>query len=580
MGRFSLNRARLKDGRAPLLFSAHTTAAAMAALALAELAQFHHPWWAAMTVWLVAQPSRGLLIERCLARLAGTAVGALVAGALLYCFFDSPKTLLILLGIWLVLCAGIGNLFRHFRNYAWVLAGYSAAIVSLFGLAAPQPNPELATERVACTVIGILCSFAVSWLVTPKSTSAVPMEEQLERLVNTGIRWCMSSFSVSGAESDACLSRILGMIKALDESFDMTVAGSRSGKRKALHARQIIDALIVVLAVIHERTKDREPALWIIEFDHRRPGAENLAALIECVQRTSLRNVEHHQCLTALLALHDALKGERKPVSGWTRAVNHDWRAAGLSAVRPLSALTITALIWQLTGWGEGPVMMMTSVLFASLLSSHPNARKAVKDVFTGSLLGGCTGLIARAWLVPGSENPLLQLLSIAPFLLVGAFFMARPGTAKMAIDLNMTFLLMSQPGAALDSSLESLLPQAMAILLGVLAAAASLLLCQQTHPENTRLALARRIAQQTLKAARSTRPTSAYRRTRHLLVSLVLIDGTPDDLVKAAFSCMAATAPYCQEGIFQAPTILEKASNEARAAAQKLIALTTHSSP
>ena len=66
----------------PTLFALRTSAAALVALAVAYSFDVPHPWWAAMTVWLVAQPTRGLLLERSLARLAGTACGAL-AGALI-----------------------------------------------------------------------------------------------------------------------------------------------------------------------------------------------------------------------------------------------------------------------------------------------------------------------------------------------------------------------------------------------------------------------------------------------------------------------------------------------------------------
>lgn len=57
-------RQALAQARVPLVFSLHTTAAALLALALANAASIHHPWWAAMTVWLVAKPTRGLFIER------------------------------------------------------------------------------------------------------------------------------------------------------------------------------------------------------------------------------------------------------------------------------------------------------------------------------------------------------------------------------------------------------------------------------------------------------------------------------------------------------------------------------------
>lgn len=575
----SWKRARhtLASARAPLLFGLHTTAAALAALALAGAAGIHHPWWAAMTVWLVAQPTRGLFVERCAARLAGTAVGALAGGLLLYLLFDSPQALLVLLAIWLMLCAAIGNLFRHFKNYAWVLAGYTAAIVALFGLADPVLDPELATGRFACTVIGILCSSVTSWLFTPSSAPAALLDEQLERLVTGSLYWSMACPAHPSPGQPPELSQLLGMIKELDGSFDLAVAGSRSGKRKVRHAQQVVDSLLLVLAVVHKLTQQGEQVPWLCHFDNRRSDLENLDALIECVQQKTPQSVEYQQLLSALTVLHGILQGTENPASWWTRARHHDWRAASTAAVRPLSALTVTALIWQLTGWTNGPIMAMTSVLFASLFSSHSDTRTAVKDVFIGSLMGAAAGLTARIWLLPQAQGYVDLLLLIAPFLLTGAFLMARAKSAKMAIDLNMTFLLTAQPGVVFHGGLEGLLLQTLAILLGVMAAAGSLLLWQPYHPQNRRLALARRIARQTLQAVRLSSLASAHARARPLLRSLVLIDGNASDLVQAALTCVAVTTPPYPRGVSATPQLLEQAGHEIRLAAQALVALTTH---
>lgn len=230
-------RQALAQARAPLVFSLHTTVAALFALALANAADIHHPWWAAMTVWLVAQPTRGLFIERCIARMAGSVVGALVGGLLLYFFFAWPNLLLCLLALWLALCAAIGNFFRHFRNYAWVLAGYTAAIVALFGLADPVLDPELASGRVICTLLGILCSSCVSWLFTAKSEPSVLVEERLDALVSDCLHWCMVAPAQTAEGAD--LSRVLGAIKTLDGVLDLAAAGSRAGRQRYQRFRKI-----------------------------------------------------------------------------------------------------------------------------------------------------------------------------------------------------------------------------------------------------------------------------------------------------------------------------------------------------
>ena len=118
-----------------------------------------------MTVWVVAQPTRGLLLERSLARLAGTACGALAGALILYGLEDRPLPSIAALTSWLALCAGLGSIFRHFRNYGFVLAGYTAAIVIMFSLGHGTYDAGVALDRVLCTIIGIICSNSrlVTW---------------------------------------------------------------------------------------------------------------------------------------------------------------------------------------------------------------------------------------------------------------------------------------------------------------------------------------------------------------------------------------------------------------------------------
>ncbi len=552
----------LAVARAPLVFSLHTTAAALLALALASAASIHHPWWAAMTVWLVAQPTRGLFIERCIARLAGSIAGALVGGLLLYFFFAWPDLLLCLLALWLTLCAAIGNIFRHFRNYAWVLAGYTAAIVALLGLADPVLDPELASGRVICTLLGILCSCCVSWLFTAKLEPGALIEERFDALVNDCLHWCMGA--PVQTEGAADLSRMLGAIKTLDGVLDLVAAGSRAGRKRVRQAHEVIDALLVVVAVVHSLRETRSSPLCDARFDDDRSEQENLEA---CIAALRVQASASPQLLLALEGLQQCFKYPRGSVNWRKRLLNHDWRAATTSAVRPLSALIVAALLWRLSGWNEGAIMTMTAVLFASLFSSHNDAKAAVKDVFIGSILGASAGMITRLWLLPQLQSDWQLLLCIAPFLLIGAALMARARTAKLAIDLNMTFLLIAQPGVHLPSDLQQVALQALSILLGVLAAAAGLLLWSPALPAGRRLALARRIARQTRRATAPKGFVVAHLRARPLLRSLVVSDGYPSALVNSALSCVAATAPYRADDSPDLPVLAQAVSNAEQAA-------------
>jgi uncharacterized membrane protein YccC len=381
----------------PIFFALRTTVAALLALAAAAGYGTHHPWWAAMTVWLVAQPTRGLLLARSLARLAGTVSGAVAGAVILYSLEGRALPSLAALASWLALCAGLGSIFHHFRNYAFVLAGYTAAIVVLFGLGDGFFDPGLALDRVICTIVGIACS-------TVASLYGMPAGDARER---AGCR----QRSADPLTAD---------IGALDRALDEGAAGSLSEGRQARRVRR---PDVVLLGGV--------------------PSDFDLSSVLR-------------------------------------------------AASRPVMALAIAVAIWRSTAWQAGAMMAMTAALFASLFSSHDQGKEVLVHVLIGSVLGALTGIVARLFVLPYAHGLLSTLLCIAPFLLLGAWLMRRPATVKMAIDFNMTFLLMAQPTAP-PAGADVVLNEAAAILAGVLAVVATFWLILPARSPATPRMLARR---------------------------------------------------------------------------------------
>ncbi|PPU99351.1 hypothetical protein XhyaCFBP1156_03530 [Xanthomonas hyacinthi] len=454
------------------------TLAALLALAIAAGLGIHHPWWAAMTVWLVAQPTRGLLLERGLARLAGTALGALVGALILRGFGGDPALLLAAIACWLALCAGLGSMFRHFRNYGVVLAGYTAAIVVLFGFDDGALDAGLALDRVVCTVLGIVC-------VTLASIHGVPAARGENAAVRLDAlqRCCLARVEahLRGAEP-APPGPVIAGIGALDQAIDVDLAGSLSGRRVALRMRRVCALLLELVALT------------------LRPGAiaSGLPAMAESAD-DRLAVLSRHALAVEQPALADALDELRQARRGPdaalldARVLDIDLAAMLRAALRPALALAIAGALWWSTGWQMGAMMAMTAALFASLFSSNDQGNQALIHVLIGSLLGAVAGVGTRL-LLPHADGLPSVLLCIAPVLLLGAWLMQRPATAKMAIDLNMTFLLTAQPG--LPPVLAAVaLHQAAGIIAGVLVAVATFWLILPANPKERRRLLTRRIA-------------------------------------------------------------------------------------
>lgn len=148
--------------------AARLALAAWLAFSIAALLRVQNAYWAAMPIWVVAQPSRGLLLERALYRLCGTLLGALFGFAVLA--YDAPAVQLILLAAVIALFAGATHLLRGAKAYAALMAGMTAAVVVIPSALSLQNSWALA--RVECTLIGVLAVTLVLWLFTPKPRRA------------------------------------------------------------------------------------------------------------------------------------------------------------------------------------------------------------------------------------------------------------------------------------------------------------------------------------------------------------------------------------------------------------------------
>jgi uncharacterized membrane protein YccC len=515
--------------RRPFASAIRTTAAALLALAFAQMLDIHHPWWAAMTVWLVAQPTRGLLIERSLARLIGTICGA-IAGALIlvFCAQKLPMALSAL-AVWLALCSSLGTTFRHFRNYGFVLAGYTAGIVVLFGLIDGHADAGLAWDRVLCTAIGIVSSTLLSFRALPSKDPGA--ETHARSLLDRVLR--LIGDSPAGTESHADAS-LVAEIGAFDRAIDEQAAGSFRRRFDALRLRHISGVLLELVALT--RSPQGGIAMAAAAQDDPLLDTRQLAASAATAGRLALAKT--------LGDLAQALEpGQR---AAWNHfRVDFDIVAAFRAAARPVLALGIASVIWLATGWQAGAMMAMTAVLFTSLFSSHNHGNQMVVQVLIGTLAGAAAGLLVRVFLFPHVAGLLPMLLCVMPFLLACAWLMSQPATGKMAIDMAMTFLLTAQPGTA-PAPVEVVLPEAAAIAFGVFIAMGIFWLILPSRPDVRSTLLACRIVHLAdLIARNSDRPHSESRHEALRSTQMRLLDVTPADspIFIAAQACLATAA-------------------------------------
>ncbi len=115
--------------RAEWIFSLKAFAGAMLAVCLASWAGQPHPFWAMMTAYIVANPMAGAVRSKAVFRFCGTLVGGTAAVLLVPRFAHAPELLSLALALWVAGCLTLSLHDRTPRAYAFMLAGYTAALI-------------------------------------------------------------------------------------------------------------------------------------------------------------------------------------------------------------------------------------------------------------------------------------------------------------------------------------------------------------------------------------------------------------------------------------------------------------------
>lgn len=155
-----LNRAGIK--KAMLL-----ALSAWLAFILAVILKVDNPYWAAMPVWVIAQSTRGVLVERAIYRVIGTLIGA--GAGLLILTLVQPLWQLVLMVMVIFLSAGALHILQGVRSYIALLSGITVSVVVLPALLAPDQAFDLAWARIQCTLIGVLVGTIITGWGTPQS---------------------------------------------------------------------------------------------------------------------------------------------------------------------------------------------------------------------------------------------------------------------------------------------------------------------------------------------------------------------------------------------------------------------------
>lgn len=440
---------------------------------LAMWLQLEQPSTTMITVSIVMHPHSGMVLAKSFYRAIGTLAGSLFGLALMSLFPQQRELFLLSLSLWVALCAGGATLYRNFMSYGFVLAGYTAAIVTLPVINNPLDVFDSAVMRVSEVLLGILVAAVVSDLVFP---------ERLRLLLRQSARTQFAQFidfvrgSTGGSIPRAQMEQAhLAFVRSAVRLEDMRASvifedpevHARSTRMRLLNQRYmsaatsfqslhhlinrlqrsgshaVADALIMLYrpigsALSPEPALQHETVVLAVRLTECMAQLPALAATLRTplTEPTAQLEFDTGAALTQRFAveLRDfaALEGSLRGTQtrGSVERVHfqrgNDMPGAAIAVLRTFLTMAALSAFWLASGWAFGASAMLLATIFSGLLAASPNPVSAATHTLYGYAAGMLAAFVVVFGLLPGSDGFITLIAASAAFLLIGPYLSTR----------------------------------------------------------------------------------------------------------------------------------------------------------
>jgi uncharacterized membrane protein YccC len=517
--------------RQPIAFAVRTWLASILALFFAFFLQLDEPYWAGMAVWLVAQPTPGMTLSRSFYSILGTAMGTTIGVVLIALFSQTPELFILALGLWMGACTVVSNLLRNFRAYGFVLAGYTAAIVSLAAYNVPNSVFDIAMARGAATIIGILCS-ALSVFLFARHTAGEKVIVHLRDVIRTCAVRAAFPLTRTVGERIALGAPLVSNLITLETELEFAAAESAEVRIhvatlrgliahlfQAISAKRSLEAHLNRVGMIADQETIRfyREAMRVLEYAPRLVDLNQWEDLLQDIRAIEARLTAHSPEATdvssaassrlVLDRLGDLLRDFEAAIEsccaaqeGWKSETSlrlnfhRDHRSALINGARACLAILAAGTFWIASAWPSGSLMLILVAVVCSLFSATPHPDKAGTAFLKGAICAAAAAFVCNFFLLENVDGFLLFALALGICLVPIAIGIPNRASAAFATGYCVLFMLLSRPLNYMNYNVVSFLNNALAIIAGVAFGALTYQLFLPPNPNAARRYVVNRI--------------------------------------------------------------------------------------
>ncbi|MBS1063085.1 FUSC family protein [Gluconobacter wancherniae] len=475
-------------------FALRSTIAACLSLGIAFWMELDSPAWAPMTVWAVAQTTRGESQSKARWRIIGTIIGAIAAIAFMALAPQAPWMFFPLIAIWIGLCSGFATFVSNFRSYALVLAGYTCSIICMDAASNPNDIFFVAVSRSTYIVLGVLCE-ALMGFIFATSQERQARAQMRDKLESALILVSRTLKSILGAERGALTAarNQFGTILTINDQIEFAEVEMGPHGHEGDHARAALAAVSILLSrgfgmatrlqlLSHDHPAFEQVAeeilLFLKYFPDRLPLSTEVPDLLAELQH--LRDLcrqyaaphRHDDILTSLEPVPELEPFELASEQGayapnldervlfvslgellgdmelaiveyeasthiirgdhfhFQRQGHRDTREAIHNGIRGACVVMITALIYEVTAWPNGLGFIAITTLVCGLFATKENPVLGTTEFLKGALAAYAMAWLLVFVLMPKVTTYETLFLFLGPAMFLGGLAKGNPATA------------------------------------------------------------------------------------------------------------------------------------------------------
>jgi uncharacterized membrane protein YccC len=444
-------------------YALRTWLAAVSALYVAFWLQLGGASSAAVTVAILALPTRGAALSKAAHRLAATFIGATMSIVISGLFPGERLGLLLSFICWMCICVFTASHLRGHRAYAAVLSGYTVGIITVANIDTPQNVFTTMTDRVAAITIGILCVATINDLFGSPSVWS-----GLDRKIGDiwrDVREYARGVLIKGQENPEKAGALLSQIAGLRDDIDVVGHDMADGRHRAAGARSAMLALVEMVYLLRRLSLSkcdnpvaisiRAQCLAAIE-DEGSEASTLLSRLRESEMSRqnivvgAVGQVQQAMRFVESKGLFDdgmwSLREGRPPTRDVWLPVTREFSFAWRNAFRIGVALSAGAIFLVLAGWPASAVALTVTALLCALSTTVPSPSKLAIGAMVAFPTAAASAGFVQFYVLTESQDFVLLAIAMAPLLIFGCLLSARPQIAGIGFIMNIEFLVLLAP--------------------------------------------------------------------------------------------------------------------------------------